>query len=91
MSDQPFILTTARNGRIEPEKSADINDIVEAARSEKKIVVHLHGGLVNEASGLGTAYRLSDTYVAAGARPVFVVWQSGLLEVLRHNLDEIFG
>ncbi|OEJ21619.1 hypothetical protein AS594_39520 [Streptomyces agglomeratus] len=90
MSDQAYIITTGRNGQLDKLKSATVDDIVDAARSGRDIVVHLHGGLVDEAAGLRTAHRLTQDYLDAGASPVFVVWQSGLLEVLRHNLDEIF-
>ncbi|GAA2803070.1 hypothetical protein GCM10010441_29750 [Kitasatospora paracochleata] len=90
MSDQAYIVITGRNGQLDRRDSASVDDIVAAVRSGHDLVVHLHGGLVNEASGLRTARRLTPEYLDAGASPVFVVWQSGLLEVLCHNLDEIF-
>ncbi|MEU5957731.1 hypothetical protein [Streptomyces sp. NPDC047525] len=91
MAPNEYIYTTGRNGKPDPEKSAKLEDLFAAARDGKSIVIHLHGGLVNERSGTETALRLTDGYLAAQARPVFVVWQSGLLETLKHNLDEIVG
>lgn len=91
MAPNEYIYTTGRNGELDPEKSAKLEDLFAAARAGESIVIHLHGGLVNERSGTDTALRLTNGYLAARARPVFVVWQSGLLEILKHNLDEIVG
>src|SRR5438445_13483579 len=57
----------------------------------QRVDVHYHGCLVDHASGMHTAERLYTTYDAAGAYPVFFVWSSGLLEVLRGNLPEILN
>jgi hypothetical protein len=54
------------------------------------IVLHFHGGLVDHAAGVAIARRLAPVYRdAAGAYPVFFVWESGLLETLQNNLAEI--
>ena len=60
-------------------------------RPAAKVILHFHGGLVDRAKGLEGAARLDAAYRRAGAEPVFFVWESGLLEVLRHNLAEIAG
>jgi hypothetical protein len=54
-----------------------------------RLVVHFHGGLVDEKAGMATTERLLPIYRSAGSYPVFFVWESGLLEVLSHNLSEI--
>ncbi len=54
-----------------------------------RLVVHFHGGLVDEKAGMATAERLLPVYRSASSYPVFFVWESGLLEVLSHNLIEI--
>lgn len=54
-----------------------------------RLVVHFHGGLVSQAAGMATAERLLPFYRAAGSYPVFFVWESALLEVLSHNMEEI--
>jgi hypothetical protein len=54
------------------------------------IVLHFHGGLVNEGPARAGARRLYETYAtAAGAYPIFSIWESGLLETVRHNLKDI--
>ncbi|MCB1035091.1 MAG: alpha/beta hydrolase, partial [Acidobacteria bacterium] len=55
----------------------------------QKVVLHFHGGLVKKAKALAKAEELTPVYQAAGAHPVFFVWESGLLETLSHNLHEI--
>lgn len=53
------------------------------------VVLHFHGGLVSESAALGIADRLALRYSAAGAYPVFSVWESGLVESVRNNLKDI--
>ncbi len=52
-------------------------------------MLHFHGGLVSEKRGRAVAADLLPVYRDAGAYPVFFVWRSGLLEVLRGKLREI--
>ncbi len=91
MSNSAYIYTTGRNGQLVPEKSAPVEDISTAIREGRDVVIHVHGGLVNEEGGTRNAIRLTDEYLDADVHPVFVVWRSGLLEILRGNLDEILG
>lgn len=54
------------------------------------LVLHFHGGLVNEASARGIADRLAPIYADDGAAyPLFFVWESGVWETIRNNLDDI--
>jgi hypothetical protein len=53
------------------------------------LAIHFHGGLVSAASGYEIANRLTPLYRAAGAYPIFFVWESGLLETLKNNLQDI--
>jgi len=55
---------------------------------EKPLVVHFHGGLVNEKNGKEVAQKLTPVYKAAGGYPLFFVWESGLLETVGRNLPE---
>lgn len=59
------------------------------AHGDRGIVVHFHGGLVNYASGMSTAEALYREYLEAGAYPIFFVWESGLIETITNNLDDI--
>jgi hypothetical protein len=55
-----------------------------------KVLLHLHGGLINQASGEAIAARLSGSGPAAFNAPadweqVYVVWRTGVFETLRTN------
>jgi hypothetical protein len=54
-----------------------------------KLVVHFHGGLVNEEAGELTACRVVPLYRSAGAHPVVFIWETGFLETIEHNLGDI--
>jgi hypothetical protein len=68
-----------------------VDRIVERALSHggNGLVLHFHGGLVRYSRGKAIAERLCDEYLAAGAYPVFFVWESGLIETITNNLDQI--
>lgn len=55
------------------------------------LAIHFHGGLVNRRSAAEIAARLAPAYGEAGAYPLFYMWESGLIETLRNNLDDIAG
>jgi hypothetical protein len=82
------VVETAANGVLKTPKR-DLDGIVDVLRDERRIVLHFHGGLVTAAAGRRIAESLQGTYRDAGAYPVFFVWHSGLLEVVRGNLGEI--
>ncbi len=52
-----------------------------------RLVFFAHGGLVDEASGLGIALRQIDWWLANGVYPVFFVWETGFLETLGQMLS----
>lgn len=80
------------NGRLADDTPFNlVEDIVNAAVSKKNIVIHLHGGLVDETAGRAIADKLTEVYQDAGAYPIFPVWEAGLLEVLKNNLRELAG
>ena len=60
-----------------------------ATNPEKGLVIHFHGGLVNAAAGLAIAEFLAPRYARTGAFPLFVVWESGLVETLKNNLKDM--
>lgn len=69
----------------------DVDDLVAhlAARPAKRIVVHLHGGLVNEAAGMAVAEKMIPVYEAAGSHALGIVWETGFLETMRDNLGDV--
>jgi hypothetical protein len=62
-----------------------------AARAEGRplrVVVFAHGGLVDEASGLGVAHRQTAWWKANGVYPLFFVWETGLAGTVKQLLAE---
>ncbi|WP_334503434.1 hypothetical protein [Bradyrhizobium sp. AZCC 1678] len=55
------------------------------------IVVHFHGGLVGQSEAKRAAAQLAPEYAATGVVPIFVIWQTGLLETLQNNWKDIFS
>jgi len=81
-----------KNGQFDSTTVADMGAMFQAMKDDENgnnIVVHFHGGLVNEQAGMKTAQKLLCTYQKADAYPVFFVWEAGLFEVIGHNLKEI--
>lgn len=64
-------------------------DAFNASPEGGRLVVHFHGGLVNQSNAEALADRLLPLYQGTGAHPLFVEWQSGILETLRNNWAEI--
>jgi hypothetical protein len=69
--------------------SDDVTALMSRALRSDRVVMHFHGGLVDEARGMNIAQDLLPVYAGAGAYPVFFVWRAGALEILRNNLLEI--
>lgn len=53
------------------------------------LLIHFHGGLVSQKAGRDIAERLVPRYAEAHTYPVFFVWESGLVESIRNNLQDI--
>ncbi|RJG09034.1 hypothetical protein D3879_24785 [Pseudomonas cavernicola] len=60
-----------------------------SSAGEKSLVVHFHGGLVSEGAGIEIAQKMVPVYEAAGAVPLTFVWETGLIETFRDNLQNI--
>src|SRR5271166_163696 len=72
--------------------SEEVDAIVDELARHRRVVLHFHGGLVSKQAGLEGAERLKGAcYDLVPAHPVFFIWESGLLEVVSHNLTEITG
>lgn len=80
-----------QGGRLASTTTADIDELVAGLKDRPRVVLHFHGGLIDDTLGFATAARLAPVYEAAGAEPVFFVWSSGLLETLRGNLPQILN
>lgn len=79
-----------RRGRFDGSTLEDMRGMLAGVGgSERRLVVHFHGGLVNRERGLAIAERLAPIYQSAGGHPLFVIWQSGLMDTLTGNLRRI--
>jgi hypothetical protein len=87
--DKKFFINTGKDGQLAGTNKQDVKNLVASLKNSDKIVLHFHGGLVSESRGMAIAETLAPKYLAAGAHPVFFVWESGLIETLHHNLHEI--
>lgn len=69
---------------------ADIDNIFNAISEsgKNKLIVYIHGGLVNAADGLERAERVRR-YFEDIAYPLTFVWETGLAETVRDNLSTI--
>lgn len=70
---------------------ADVDALFAAIElgGKKALVIHFHGGLVKEASGVAIARKLATVYAQADAVPLTFVWETGLVETFRDNLRRI--
>jgi len=70
---------------------SDIQRMIAAAldSSAPDLVIHFHGGLVNEKDGREIAERLWKEYSTTPCYPLFFVWESGLVESIANNLSDI--
>lgn len=85
----------SRKGKLGAEGISSVGDIkrilAQASNSSPAsgLVIHFHGGLVKAAAANEIANRLAPIYQAAGAYPIFFIWESGLIETLKNNLEDI--
>ncbi|NEX13139.1 MAG: hypothetical protein C1941_00275 [Prosthecochloris sp.] len=79
-----------KNGKLAADTPFEhVSSLVSRAVEHGNIVLHFHGGLVSRDTALENAARLSSSYTKGKAYPVFFIWESGIPEILRNNLDEI--
>jgi hypothetical protein len=55
----------------------------------QRLVIHFHGGLVSREGGERDADDLSRQYALAGAKSLFVIWETSWLEVTSQKLPKI--
>lgn len=71
---------------------ADLDGIIDAIRDRAaadpslRILLYAHGGLVGESDALAYAKRMYRWWLNKGVYPVFFVWETALLEILRQRL-----
>jgi hypothetical protein len=58
-------------------------------QGKKKLTIHFHGGLIKEEAGRKIAEKMSLVYTQAGSHPVTFIWETGLMETVKRNLESI--
>lgn len=92
MAITPMNFMNLRDGRFDSTSRDDLRRLFASVTTggTGHLVVHFHGGLVNEASAMAMADRLLPEYEQTSVcHPLFVVWESGLLETVRNNATEV--
>lgn len=80
--------TFARSGTVATTPS-DIDLLLGPGLDDvERLLIHVHGGLVNEATGLATADAMARHY-GETARSISLVWETGVWETFRHNLADV--
>ena len=69
----------------------DIDDIIDHVEQHdlKKLAIHFHGGLIKESSGMKIADKMLPVFHDAGSHAITFVWETGLLETIARNIDNI--
>ncbi len=84
-----------RNGVADPGQEQMLSDMAaELQKPGAKLLLHLHGGLVDEASGMASANRLSGAgsnswQLAAEWTQIYVIWRTGAFETIKTNWTEL--
>ena len=81
-----------RNGQFDSTTRAQMDQLFDGCLADGtgKLAVHFHGGLVSERDAMALAERLlPEDRQTNVAYPMFFVWESALLEILRNNVGEI--
>lgn len=89
MPDPKYVIHTGRDGELDTTTPQHIEQMIEGIRETGKLVIHLHGGLVSAPKARAKADELLPVYQGAGAYPVFFVYETGVLEIVRNNWREI--
>jgi hypothetical protein len=89
MSLDGHVISTGADGVLVGMPPDDVTAVMNRTLRSDRLVMHFHGGLVDEAWGMKVAEDLLPIYAGAGAYPVVFVWRTGALEILRNNILEI--
>jgi hypothetical protein len=92
-----FCVITGSDGALATAAGSDLSTpeevgaLVHRLSGAKKVVLHIHGGLVSASQALSDADKLRAVYTDAGIHPVFVIWKTGPLETLDNLLQNLFS
>ena len=91
----PVTVLRTRNGVLDNEDRHALNELsARLAGGSTKVLLYLHGGLVDQAHGEATAARLSGAgphgfNASADWEQIYVVWRTGALETIRTNWTDL--
>lgn len=93
----PVTILHSKDGKIDAADVAAFNSLKTrlAASPQSKVLLHIHGGLVDQASGEAVAQRLSGQGPSSFQAPpayeqIYIVWRTGALETIRINWMDLF-
>lgn len=79
-----------KNGKLAADTPFEhVSHLASKAVEKGNIIIHFHGGLVSRDTALESAKNLHTSYAKGNAYPVFFIWESSIIEILKNNLDEI--
>jgi hypothetical protein len=89
-SENKVILSSGRFSGTSRDQLGKAFEAFKASPQKDRLVLHFHGGLVSLTDAEGIAARMLPIYRDQGLGfPLFVLWESGIWEVLRNNWREI--
>jgi YD repeat-containing protein len=96
MAIAPDNYIVLRSGKFDSANGAGTEGITREFVSLKaapfpSLTTYFHGGLVSLSSGEAQANQLNTTFLSGKSSPLFVIWETGLLEVVGQNLPAIFN
>jgi len=96
MEARDFIINVGPNGTFRPSGCYQtfpdhIDAIFQRFETDKvkQITIYFHGGLVNEKTGMETAFKMGKHIFETGQTPLCFVWETGLMETVSTNLTKI--
>ena len=89
-SDGEFITTVQDVERIFTTALPAALAAAEQEGRKLRLLFYAHGGLVDEASGIGGALNQIGFWEANRVYPIFFIWETGILEVIADMLSKIF-
>ena len=83
--------TFAPSGQNPVSTPGSIDDLFASMAQEncQQMVVYFHGGMVSRLSGETSATALDPMFRAIGAQPVFFIWETDPLAMIRQNLPKL--
>ncbi|MFD2033720.1 hypothetical protein ACFSKL_02905 [Belliella marina] len=96
MEDRKYIIHVGPNGTFKPRgkhhsTQIEVDKVFEdyESRKLKNLTLYFHGGLVNEKSGIKTAENIHANLNSANHGVLCLVWETGLFETLRDNIQTV--